>query len=308
MDEFAFIREHLAPFAGRAGEGLSDDCAWLPDGEDWLVVSTDTSVEGVHFPRGRRGAAFSERAVRVALSDLAAKAARPVGVMVGLCLPRDIDRRYVPALALGIREACEAFGAPLIGGDTTSHDGPLVANVTVLGRASRKVLREGARVGEGVWLTGPVGDASLGLGYLQGDLPLPDPSGEQLHVWENAYLRPEPAFGHASAIASASASIDVSDGLLADLGKVAEASGVALEIVADTIPLSDATRGFVNGDVGRLVRLATAGDDYAVAFTHAGEPEGALRIGRVVSGAGVRLLDADGGEVEVERLGYSHRL
>lgn len=308
MNEFTFIRDHLAAIAGEGAEQLSDDCAWLPLGEGWLALSTDTSIEGVHFPKGMRGASATERAVRVALSDIAAKAATPVGVMVNLSLPNEIDPKWMTALAKGLSDASAAFDVPLLGGDTTRYDGPLVISVTVLGRVQKKILRSGAGVGQHVFLTGPIGDAALGLRYVQGASTLSNPTGEELYVWEEAYLRPEPAFAYRDMLEMhALASIDISDGLIADAGHVAKASAVQIVIEADAIPLSNGSRRYVGSNLQRLVELATAGDDYCVLFTSTvGEIEGCVRIGHVTTGEGVTLLTENGAVIDVPNPGYEH--
>jgi len=309
MGEFAFIRDHLAPFAGEGSEGLTDDCAYLPDGDGWLAISTDTSIEGVHFPHTVKGAAASERAVRTALSDLAAKAATPIGMCVNLTLPKTMEDLWVNALALGLEEASRVCGCPLLGGDTTRHDGKLVISVTAIGRTQRKMLRLSARAGDGIWLSGPVGDAALGLRYLQGDPPMQNLTGDDLYRWEEAFLRPIPRFDIASTLlAHARATIDISDGLLADAKHVATASGVALHVQADAIPFSDTSMRYIDGERSRLVELATAGDDYQVLVTTDADLSGAnfTRIGDVVEGEGVALMDGDGYTISVDRLGYTH--
>ena len=301
MDEFAFIRDHLAPWSGAGAEGLADDVARFGDG---FVVSTDTCVEGVHFPRLVRGAAASERAVRVAASDLAAKGAEPVGMLCNLSLPRDMEDKWVVALAQGLRDGSEALGLPLLGGDTVRHDGKLSVTVTVIGREARSLKRSGAVPGQGVYLSGPVGDAYLGLHYFQGRPPMPDPTGDDLYLWEEAFLRPRPRFDLREVLQGASASIDVSDGLVADAGHVARASGVGLDIELERVPFSDTCRRWMGGSVERAVELITAGDDYEVLWTADGAD--AVRIGTVCEGEGVRVLDADGAEVPIAEAGWNH--
>jgi len=313
MDEFAFIRDHLAKLAGPGSESLSDDCAWLPTTDGWQVISTDTSVEGVHFPKGMRGASASERAVRVALSDIAAKGAELIGIFVNLTLPKNLDDKWAIALTQGLSDAKNEFGAHLLGGDTTRHNGPLVITVTALGMAKTKILRSGASIGDQIWVSGPVGDAALGLKYMQGDVPLPDPTGADLFLWEEAYLRPVPRFDLKTEIAKlATASVDVSDGLIADAGHIAEASSTRVQLKANEIPLSETSKRWVGNDPKRLIELLTAGDDYQVlictkptaakwlydsAFTY---------IGDVREGSGVELIDRVGEIIPVLQSGYTH--
>ena len=301
MDEFAFIRDHLAPWSGAGAEGLADDVARLPGG---LVVSTDTCVEGIHFPRLVRGAAASERAVRVAASDLAAKGAEPVGMLCNLSLPRSMESKWVVALAQGLRDGSEALRLPLLGGDTVRHDGVLSLTVTVIGREARPLKRSGAMPGQGVYLSGPVGDAYLGLRYFQGSPPMPDPTGDDLYLWEEAFLRPRPRFDLRETLQGASASLDVSDGLVADAGHIAWASGVGLDIELHRVPFSDTCRRWMGGSTDRAVRLITAGDDYEVLWT--ADSSKAVRIGTVREGRGVRVLDGEGAEVPIAKAGWSH--
>ena len=307
MREFDFIQTCLAPIAGDGAEALADDCAWLGSDGNWLAISTDTSVEGVHFPKGMRGASATERAARTALSDLAAKAADPIGMFVNLTLPHDLDPRCLQGLALGLAEVRDLFGATLLGGDTTRSDGPLTISVTVLGRAERKLLRSGARPGQGVYLSGPIGDSALGLRYLRGEPAYQNPSGADLAYWEEAYLRPEPEFRLRDTLrACATSSIDISDGLLADARHIAQASGVRLELVAWDVPLSPQSRRYVGDDEGHLVDLLTAGDDYRIVFTSAHDIADATRIGTVSEGEGLALLGKDGHPIPVIREGWEH--
>ena len=304
MDEHRFIDSVLRPFAGIGSEGLDDDCAWIEVGERWLVVSTDTSVEGVHFPRSVQGAAATERAVRVALSDIYAKAAEPIGFVVAVSAPRSADDLMMRAYGAGLEQVSLSLGVPMLGGDTVRHGGVLSVTVTAIGWAPRKLLRSGAACGDNIWVSGAIGPASLGLRYLQGDVGLPDPTGDELVSWEEAFLRP--TVGAVAALEWATSSIDVSDGLLADLNHIADASGVRCEISSQSIPFGPAQR--YAEIVGAVEDLVTAGDDYAVVFTS--KPSavvgGATRIGTVKEGSGVCLLDGRGRDITPAKLGYSH--
>jgi thiamine-monophosphate kinase len=315
VDEFTFIRDHLAKLSGDGAHGLTDDCAYIEMGQGrTLVISTDTSVEGVHFPKKMRGASASERAMRVALSDLAAKGAKPTGYFVNLTLPRDLDDLHVRALAQGLSDAKDAFGGALLGGDTTRHDGPLIITVTALGEIGfAPPLRGNTKVGEQIWLSGPIGDAALGLRYVQGHPPLDNPSGQDLYLWENAYLRPEPRFDVQAAIEHcATAAIDISDGLIADAGHIARASAVKLQLLAGKVPLSGTSERYIGGDQARLIELLTAGDDYQVLICAKPEAQKWLYdspfeyIGKVAEGEGVELLDVQGEPIPIARAGYKH--
>lgn len=304
MREFAFIHEHLIRIAGEGAESLADDCAWIANGEGWIVVSTDTSIEGVHFPKSVKGAAATERAVRVAASDIAAKGVDQIGMLVALSVPQNLDPRLPRGFALGIEEAARALGLPLIGGDTTSHDGPLTVTVTVMGKSQKKLLRSGARAGEALYLSGPIGDAALGLRYLQGRPIKGD--GMAFTIWENAFLRPEIDFTMGQQIAAvATSSIDVSDGLLADAAQIAHVSEVGINMHAEALPFSAATEVHARSSLEILQHLVTAGDDYRVLFSAPKHCPIGYYIGDVVDGEGVRLL-SDGKDITPTKLGYTH--
>lgn len=309
MKERDFIRDHLSRIAGEGAEGLQDDCAWLPYSNGWLAVSTDTSVEGVHFPSSVKGAAATERAVRVAASDIAAKGADPVGMLVNLSIPGDTADPVIAALALGIEEAGRALGLPLLGGDTTRHIGLLTISVTVFGQCKRKILRSGAEVGDTIWISGPIGGGLAGLRYLQGNPLTSKPSGEDLMHWEEAFLRPDIPINQAGTIqTAATASLDVSDGLLADARHISEASGVGLVLDSETVPLFAGTEGFATESVENLVTLLSAGDDYAALVTGTSNilaEAGFIPIGRVERGQGVILLH-HGTQIDFGEGGYSH--
>ena len=304
MNEFSFIREYLASVAGDGSEQLKDDCAWVKLAKDWLVVSTDTSIEGVHFPKTVKGAALTERAVRIAASDIACKGADPIGMLVAMTLPHNLDPRLPRGYVLGLDEVSNALCMPLLGGDTTRHDGPLSLTVTVLGATSRKLLRSGAKDGDGLFLSGPIGDAALGLRYMSGKPA--DGDGQAFAVWEEAFLRPDIDFALGKRIASvATATIDVSDGLLADAEHIADASNVRLVVEAESVPFSKSTAPYAASSREALLELVTAGDDYRILFT--APPDCALghRIGHVEAGQGVRLCSG-GEDITPDRLGYEH--
>lgn len=262
MDEFDFI-ELLRPLAGKGALELRDDAALLdvsPDKE--LVLSKDTMVEGVHFPKGRIGGGFSERLLRTALSDLAAKGARPIGYMLSVAWPKDGDPKWMGGFVKGLSDAQAAFDCPLLGGDTTSTDGPLVASVTVFGDVPKDgaVLRSGARAGDDVWFTGHLGLAKKGLALQMGEVL--DLSPDELLACEEAYLRPKPRFLYRKTLrAYASAAADISDGLVSEAGHIARASGVALHIDA------------------KHVKAGSFGDDYELLFTASPDHKDALLKG-----------------------------
>lgn len=312
--EFALIAELFAPLAESPGAfGLTDDAAVIapPSGHE-LVITTDALVEGVHFRSDDPPASIAKKALRVNLSDLAAKGADTVGYLLALSLPRTRDMNWSRAFAVGLKEDQNAFDVSLYGGDTTSTPGPLTISITAFGFApvGAMIRRAGAKPGDIVYVSGTVGDAGGGLDVLK--------SGAEGHVYlVERYRQPSPRMKLGRALRGiASAALDVSDGLLADLGHIADVSGVRVEIEAAHIPLSWELRALWGSDCA--VRAATCGDDYEIAFTvpeakrasaeeaawHARTPITA--IGRVAEGRGVVLLDEAAREIPVSRAGYTH--
>lgn len=257
-DEFETIAKLFAPLATHPGaRGLIDDAAVLGN----LVLTTDAIVEGVHFLADDPIATVAQKALRVNLSDLAAKGAKPIGVLVALMWPQGRDASDIAAFARGLGEDLAAFDVALLGGDTTSTPGALAISVTAIGEAFGRVpSRADARAGEDVWVTGTIGDGMLGLQHLGGSIF------HELCEDDAAYLiaryrTPPPRVAFAAAIAAhASASMDVSDGLAQDASKIAAASGVAIDLDLGAIPLSaPATAWIAKG--GAIEALISGGDD-----------------------------------------------
>ena len=295
MNEFDFI-DLLRPLAGNAGLGLNDDAALLkPNSGKDLVLSKDTMVEGVHFPAGRIGGDFAERLLRTALSDLAAKGARPIGYLLSVAWPKGTDPKFITGFVKGLREAQDSFDCPLMGGDTTSTDGPLVASATVIGEVppGKMVLRSGARDGDDVWFTGILGRAEKGLALIQGkDIHM---LADEKLACEEAYLRPEPRFLFREALRRyATAAADVSDGLAVDAMHIATASQMRLHLVAEHLA------GAKFGDDYELLFTASSSDREALQETaekiglrltrcgHVSEGEGVWVEGAPISPAGYR--------------------
>jgi thiamine-monophosphate kinase len=291
--------------------GIGDDAALLrvPDGHD-LVVATDALNAGVHFPANTAAADIGWKSLAVNLSDLAAMGARPAWCTLSLSLPQ-ADARWIDAFLDGWLELAARHGAALVGGDTTR--GPLSVCVTAHGVVERDAAlrRDGAQVGDDVWVTGTLGDAAAALARLQ--------AGEAVDPALRARLdRPEPrvAFGRAL-VGLAHACIDVSDGLLQDLGHVCRASGVGAEVDIGSLPASPALSASLAGDALRLAQ-ATGGDDYELCFTAAADARDAVRdlalsqgiavtrIGRMREGSGIFARSADGTEFVPGRRGYAH--
>lgn len=309
MNEFDRIATFFAPLAAGAegAFGLTDDAAVIvpPPGE-MLVVTQDTLVESVHFIGNESPAQIAQKALRVNLSDLSAKGARPLGYFLSLSLPARCNEAWISGFCEGLAADQQHYGITLMGGDSTSSPDRIVITITATGTAPRMIRRNGAQAGDMVFVTGTIGDAALGLHHAE-DIFLRD-----------RYLLPQPRVAFAPAIqAYASSALDVSDGLLQDAGHIATQSGVGLELALDTLPLSEAAKQYVT-DVTSLLALATGGDDYEILFTVPADKVTALQhmadaagipitaIGRCVNGEGINLTYA-GNPVELPRtLGYSH--
>ena len=316
------IEEIFAPLAATApgALGLKDDAAWcaLAPGHE-MIVTADALVEGVHFLRDDPPALIARKALRVNLSDLAAKGAKPEAYLLTISIAPWVDADWLKAFADGLASDQNEFGIALIGGDTTATPGPLTLSVTALGSIPKGAMlrRNGAGAGELVFVTGTIGDAGAGLAILRGDGDnLREPDRDML---VRRYLLPQPRLllgGMLKGIATSS--VDVSDGLLADLGHIANVSGVGIAIEAARIPLSPALINLWGEQLDTVIRAATAGDDYEIAFTapaslrqplNAAAAEvgvSVVEIGRVEAGSGVTLLGESGQALRVEKPGFTH--
>jgi thiamine-monophosphate kinase len=317
--EFALIAELFAPLARAPGAlGLTDDAALLkpPKGRDH-VVTTDAVVEGVHFLKSDPADSIARKALRVNLSDLAAKGAEPVGYLLALSLPDRIDHRWLKSFARGLARDQKTFGISLLGGDTTRTPGPLSIAITAIGSVpkGRMIKRRGARPGDLVFVSGTIGDAGAGLECLTRRRV----SGKSARHLIGRYRLPEPRLALGKKLAGvASAAIDVSDGLVADLGHIAETSKVRIVVDPLVIPLSGALRALRGDNDQAVIRAATSGDDYELAFTcrradankvlaiarAAGVP--VTECGFVTRGKGVVLIDNRRKPRTLSRGGYTH--
>ena len=324
--EFDLIARHFAPLTqGFPGAcGLRDDAAVIsPAPGNELVVKTDVVVGSVDFLPDTPPGLVARKALRVNFSDLAAKGAVPRAYLLDLLLPPSFEEAWVAGFAAGLAEDQAEYGVHLIGGDTSSTPGPVVVAVTAFGEApfGRLVRRGGARPGDSVCVTGSIGDAALGLDVQRGTLAPPDAGTASFLLDRLRLPRPRVALGPAL-IGLANASIDVSDGLVADLRHLCEASGLAAIIEARAVPLSEAARAAIGADAGRLRRALTGGDDYEIVFT---APPAALprigelsrasgvpvtAIGRIVEAAPgaplVRVLDERGQPMRFASEGWTH--
>jgi len=324
VDEFDWIERCLRPLAAGAPEalGLLDDAAVIParPGFD-LVVTKDAMVEGVHFLASDPLDLVAGKLLRVNLSDLAAKGAEPYGYFLAVAWPAGGGWPQRRAFAHGLRGDQDRFGLKLFGGDTVSTPGPLTASLTLLGwvPAGRMIRRGGARPGDVVLVTGSIGDGGLGLKAARGEaIGLDGAAG----AWLKArYQTPQPRLGLGEAFRRwASAAADVSDGLIADAGRIAEASGVRITLDLDRTPLSPATGAWAQlqpDPAAALLALAASGDDYEIVCTAAPAAAAGLRgaaealgipmteIGLVSAGSGVGVENG-GRAVAVARAGWRH--
>jgi thiamine-monophosphate kinase len=324
-DEFEWIERLLRPLAKNTPEAfdLADDAAAIAmrDGSD-LVISQDAIVEGVHFLPDDPPDLVARKLLRVNLSDLAAKGAEPYGYFLSIAWPARIAWPEREAFARGLAEDQTRFGLGLFGGDTTATPGPLVASVTILGwvPTGAMVRRAGAQPGDVVMVSGTIGDGGLGLRAAQGIVV--GVSYQQQTWLATRYRLPEPRLALRNPLRSlAHAAADVSDGLVADAGHIAAASGLGIKLDLDRLPLSEAAQAWLKtaaDPVAARVELATSGDDYEVVCTVAPDRAGELaaaalalgvpltEVGSVTPTPGMRAF-AGGREVPVPRRGYVHR-
>ena len=322
--EDALIARYFKPLATDPGAfNLVDDAAILKPSGDDLVVKTDAIVEGVHFLSDDPPDTIARKALRVNLSDLASKGATPVGFMLTLAL-RSADDAWLAPFACGLGEDANRFGCPLLGGDTVSTPGPLMISIAAFGRvpAGKMVHRSGAKPGDRVVVTGTIGDATLGLDILRGGAAaaaLADNAAAR-EMLVGRYRVPQPRNALAQAVRDyASAAMDVSDGLAGDLAKLCAASGVSAVIDAPSIPLSAPAATLLARGIVGVEALISAGDDYEIlcaipekrfeAFAQAaGAADVAVTpIGTVIAGTSApKFLDAQGREIPLPRLSYSH--
>ncbi|MEI9993479.1 MAG: thiamine-phosphate kinase [Rhizomicrobium sp.] len=312
--EFSLIAEIFAPLArSKAALGLKDDVALLaPRAGHDLVLTTDAILEGVDFFATDPPDTVARKALRVNLSDLAAKGAEPLGYLLTLALPKRIDTAWLRRFARGLAADQKEFGITLLGGDLSGTPGPLTVSVTALGYVpkGRAILRAGARLGDLVFVTGTIGDSGGGLEALRKKRRGPELIAR--------YRVPEPrvAFGR-KLRGIATAALDVSDGLIADLGHLADVSKVHVAVEAARVPLSAALRKAWRG-ADAVARAVTAGDDYEIAFTAPRARRAKVlaaakaarthvtEIGFVMPGRGIALLGADGKAVALSRKGWEH--
>lgn len=320
------IARHFRPLARDPGAfGLTDDAAVLtPPPDNDVVLKADAIVAGVHFFPDDPPEAIAKKALRVNLSDLASKGARPAGFLLSLALNETVDDDWLAAFARGLGEDIDTYGCPLFGGDTDRTPGPSMISIAAFGfvPTGTMVRRAGARPGDQIVVTGTIGDAALGLVQRR------DP--ERATGWEltaeqrdhlaDRYRLPRPRNAMAEALrCHAHAAMDISDGLVGDLGKLCRASGVRGEIIVPDVPLSEAAAAVVAADSAMMETALTGGDDYEVIAAVPGDAvvrlavEAAAKgisltaIGRVAAGAGEAVFRDGAGEIlRFARPSFSH--
>ncbi len=316
MDEFAFIAKYLTGLSGPQALDLKDDAAvWTPPQGMDMVMSMDSIVEGVHFPSGKFDEQIAQKLLRINISDLVAKGAKPTGYFLSLSLPKRIGEPELAKFCHGLALDQDKYDLQLWGGDTTRCQGECVLSITIIGvvPTGKAVLRSGAKVGDIVCVSGTIGDAYLGLETVFERIG----KSEFSPYLENAYHLPNPPFDMRKTIQEyAHAAIDVSDGLIADAQHIAQASSVGIEINIWDVSLSEAAKLWVSGQNDSIARLAllTNGDDYQTLMTMTEsnyltvlyEGHKLTRIGKVVARTGVKCLDNNGTEIPIAKTGYTH--
>jgi thiamine-monophosphate kinase len=321
--EDRLIARLFAPIATHPGAlSLTDDCGVVtpPPGHD-LVLTTDAIVGGVHFFADDPAYAIAGKAMRVNLSDLAAKGAAPLGFLVSLALPKEIGEDWLIGFAEGLRGDAARYACPLFGGDTVYTPGPVMVSVSMFGSLPQgtMVRRAGAKPGDRIFVSGTIGDAALGL-LLRRD-PAKDwkiSAADRQHL-SDRYLLPQPRTALAEAVRMhASAAMDVSDGFAGDLAKLCRVSHVAAAVEVARIPLSDAARALIAAEPSLLKTALTGGDDYEIVCTVPQEKADSFRaaavkagivvteIGLIEAGQDARILGGDGVPLTFSRASFSH--
>lgn len=320
LDEFERIARFFAPLAAPGGLGLVDDVALIdgPEGQQY-ALTTDAIIEGVdYFPEDPPDL-VARKLLRVNLSDLAAKGAKPFGYLLITALPPARDEAWLEAFAAGLAADQKEYGIALLGGDSSATPGPATLAVTAIGSVAKgkAVLRSGAKVGDLIFVSGTIGDAALGLAALKDELKGLSTIDRDFLVDRYHLPQPRVVLGQ-KLVGLASAMIDVSDGLIADLGHICAASGIAARIRAGAVPRSKAARNVLKGAKSRISAILGGGDDYELLFT--ARPPMAYKIGDAMreagimvtgigtmeAGQGVHVCDDSGKEMAIAKAGYSH--
>ncbi len=314
LDEFQRIARFFAPLAGPGALGLTDDVALIdgPRGTQY-VLKTDAIVAGVHFFPSDPPRQVAQKLLRVNLSDLAAKGAEPVGYLLTTALTAAHDETWLKQFSAGLAADQQAFGIVLLGGDSVRTDGATTLSVTAIGRIGKGTapLRSGARAGDTLYMSGTLGDAALGLLVLKRKSVVRGKAHREFLA--DRYRLPQPRLDLGRRlIGLASAAMDVSDGLVADLGHLCAASKVAAVLETARLPLSAAVRAALSADPSLLETILTGGDDYEILFTAPASARKKLarlpvtEIGRIERGRRITVLDGGGELMTLTKAGYRH--
>ena len=322
ISEDDLIARFFAPVAGQGSLGLTDDAALVAiAAEEELVVTADALAAGVHFFRDDAPQSIARKALRVNLSDLAAKGATPAGFLLSLALPKDWREDWLRAFADALSEDARNFACPLLGGDTIRAPDALFLSITALGTVPRgkMVRRTGARPGDRIYVSGTIGDAAAGLMLRKRPWDKPLDAGARDFLIDR-YLHPQPRLALAPILrAHASAAMDVSDGLVGDLEKMLRVSGGSARIEISRVPFSEAARSALAADADLHERLLTGGDDYEILCAVPPDASGAFEtaareagvdvtaIGVVEAGPGAPcFLDEKGTKKDFAKGSFSH--
>ena len=320
-DEFELIRKLFAPLAQNPGAlSLTDDAAIFepPEGKE-LIFTADALIEGVHFLATDPAETVARKLLRVNLSDVAAMGAIPIGYLLTAAWPRDIGQDWIKAFCAGLALDQDQFGVTLLGGDTVATDGPMALSLTAIGSVAKggALKRNDAQIDDRLFVSGTIGDGSLGLKVAQGEID--DLPAKDLEYLKSRYRLPEPRTDLGpSLVGIAHAAIDVSDGLIADAGHLAETSEVRIIIRQPDIPLSDAARLALAQRPDLSLTLLSGGDDYELLFTAPAEVGDRINsiadscriaiteIGHVEAGEDVEVVARDGAPLTLQNSGWRH--
>jgi thiamine-monophosphate kinase len=322
--EFEVIRRYFAPLAqGMPGAlDLTDDaCTWQPPADEELVLTVDALIADVHFLSSDPADLVARKMLRVNLSDLAAKGAKPAGYLMTIAIDGTIDEAWLRDFIRGLGEDQQTFGIHLMGGDTVKTPGPLSLTLTAIGNVppGTALRRHGARPGQHLFTTGTIGDGYLGLQVLRHRFL--ELGHEQREFLAGRYQLPEPRLAFGQALRQrglATAAMDVSDGLVADLGHLAKASGCGAILRSNAVPLSSPAAELVAQDPEMMMTLIAGGDDYEILFAAPADRSDEIatlaqslgqrvtEIGECVAGAGVQVVDRDGQAIALAQSGYTH--
>lgn len=307
MNELDFIDRLKEIATHPAARGLADDAAVVPFGRQKMVLTHDMMVEGVHFLPDANPADVAWKLVAVNLSDLASKGAKPIGILLGYSRSGD---EWDDVFILGLKQAIDHFGVPLLGGDTINpkSDGPRTLGLTAFGEVKGHIVpsRGGALNGHSLYVTGTIGDGWAGLQLAKRGEHATESTAKLL----KAYNRPQPKLSAGRALSSlVSAMMDISDGLLLDATRIAETSGVAMEIDIAKIPLSSEFVAIFGDNLKSRMSAATGGDDYQLLLTASPEtvlPVPVVQIGTCSTGYGLTLLHMGQQIQKPEKVGFIH--